>query len=75
MGYLYLYLIGIIRVGRYQKNHSPADTHPGHQTSFISFLHLTMIHSILLVQFTYNSLANIWWAPFSKLLSKLLGKF
>ena len=27
-------------VGRYQKKHSPAHTHPGQRTSFITFLHL-----------------------------------
>ena len=31
---------GTTRVGRYQKKHSPTHTHPGHRTSFISFLHL-----------------------------------
>jgi len=31
---------GTTRVGRYQKKHSPTHTHPGHQTSFINFLHL-----------------------------------
>jgi len=31
---------GTTRVGRYQEKHSPTHTHPGHQTSFISFLHL-----------------------------------
>ena len=44
---------GTTRVGRYQKKHSPTDTHPNHRTSFIIFLHvLCMIHSILLVQIT-----------------------
>jgi len=28
------------RVGRYQKKHSPAHTHPGQRTVFITFLHL-----------------------------------
>ena len=28
------------RVGRYQKKHSPAHTHPGQRTSFITLLHL-----------------------------------
>ena len=28
------------RVGRYQKKHSPAHTHPGQRTSFITFLYL-----------------------------------
>ena len=28
------------RVGLYQKKHSPAHTHPGQRTSFITFLHL-----------------------------------
>ena len=28
------------RVGQYQKKHSPAHTHPGQRTSFITFLHL-----------------------------------
>ena len=28
------------QVGRYQKKHSPAHTHPGQRTSFITFLHL-----------------------------------
>ena len=27
-------------VARYQKKHSPAHTHPGQRTSFITFLHL-----------------------------------
>jgi len=31
---------GTIRVGQYQKKHSPNHTHPDHQTSFIIFLHL-----------------------------------
>ena len=31
---------GYARLGRYQKKHSPTDTHPGHRTSFINFLHL-----------------------------------
>ena len=33
-------LYGTTRVGRYQKKHSPAHTHPGQRTSFITFLHL-----------------------------------
>ena len=33
-------LSGTTRVGRYQKKHSPAHTHPGQRTSFIIFLHL-----------------------------------
>jgi len=33
-------LSGTTRVGRYQKTHSPAHTHPGQRTSFITFLHL-----------------------------------
>ena len=33
-------LSGTIRVGRYQKKHSPTHTHPDHRTSFIIFLHL-----------------------------------
>jgi len=38
-------LSGTTRVGRYQKKHSPAKhspahTHPGQHTSFITFLHL-----------------------------------
>ena len=32
-------LSGTTRVGRYQKKHSPAHTHPGQRTSFITFLH------------------------------------
>ena len=33
-------LSGTTRVGRYQKKHSPAHTHPGQRTSIITFLHL-----------------------------------
>ena len=33
-------LSGTTRVGWYQKKHSPAHTHPGQHTSFITFLHL-----------------------------------
>ena len=33
-------LSGTTRVGRYQKKHSPAHTHPGQRTSFIIFLHM-----------------------------------
>ena len=33
-------LSGTTRVGRYQKKHSPAHTHPGQRTSVITFLHL-----------------------------------
>ena len=33
-------LSGTTQVGWYQKKHSPTHTHPDHQTSFISFLHL-----------------------------------
>ena len=33
-------LSGTTRVGRYQKKHSPAHTHPGQRTSFITFLYL-----------------------------------
>ena len=33
-------LSGTTWVGRYQKKHSPAHTHPGQRTSFITFLHL-----------------------------------
>jgi len=33
-------LSGTTRVGWYQKEHSPAHTHPGQRTSFITFLHL-----------------------------------
>ena len=33
-------LSGTTRVGRYQKKHSPAHTHPGQRPSFITFLHL-----------------------------------
>ena len=32
-------LSGTTRVGRYQKKHLPAHTHPGQCTSFITFLH------------------------------------
>ena len=35
-------LSGTTRVGRYQKKHSPAHTHPGQRTSFITFLHLQL---------------------------------
>ena len=31
---------GTTRVGRYLRKHSPTQTHPDHQTSFIIFLHL-----------------------------------
>ena len=31
-------LSGTTRVGRYQKKHSPAHTHPGQRTSFITFI-------------------------------------
>ena len=37
---LMAFLSGTTRVGRYEKKHSPTHTHPDHQTSFISFLHL-----------------------------------
>ena len=33
-------LSGTTRVGRYQKKHTPAHTHSGERTSFITFLHL-----------------------------------
>ena len=33
-------LSGTTQVGRYQKKHSPAHTHPGQRTSFITFVHL-----------------------------------
>ena len=33
-------LSGTTRVGRYQKKHSLAHTHPGQRTSFITFFHL-----------------------------------
>jgi len=33
-------LSGTTRVGRYEKKHSPAHTHPGQRTSFVTFLHL-----------------------------------
>ena len=33
-------LSGTTRVGQYQKKHSPAHTHPGQRTAFITFLHL-----------------------------------
>jgi len=33
-------LSGTTRAGRYQKKHSPAHTHPGQRTSFITFVHL-----------------------------------
>ena len=33
-------LSGTTRVGLYQSKHSPAHTHPGQRTSFITFLHL-----------------------------------
>ena len=33
-------LSGTTQVGRYQKKHSPAHTHRGQRTSFITFLHL-----------------------------------
>ena len=31
------------RVSRYQKKHSPTHTYPDHQSSFITFLHLSTI--------------------------------
>jgi len=31
---------GTTRVSRYQKKHSPTNTHPDHRTSFMIFLHL-----------------------------------
>ena len=40
-------LSGTTRVGRYQKKHSPAHTHPGQRTSFITFLHLQSPISLL----------------------------
>ena len=42
-------LSGTTRLGRYQKKHSPAHTHPGQRTSFIIFLHLqrSMASSLL----------------------------
>ena len=36
----HLSVSGTTRVGQYQKKHSPAHTHPGQRTSFITFLHL-----------------------------------
>jgi len=33
-------LSGTTQVDRFQKWHSPTQTHPDHQTSFVSFLHL-----------------------------------
>jgi len=33
-------LSGTTRMSRYQKKHSPTDTYPDHQSSFICFLHL-----------------------------------
>jgi len=39
-GPFYGRLSGTTRVGWYQKKHSPARTHPGQRTSFITFLHL-----------------------------------
>ena len=43
-------LSGTARVGRYQKKHSPAHTHPGQRTSFITFLHLqrSMVSSLFM---------------------------
>ena len=46
--------LGATRVGRYQKKHSPAHTHPGQRSSFITFLHLQRStgHGILFIQRT-----------------------
>ena len=51
-------LSGSTQVGRYQKKHSPTYTHPGHQTSFINFLHL--------LRSTASSLFSLWaWQSLS----------
>ena len=40
-------LSGTTRVGRYQKKHSPAHTHPGQCTSFITFLQMKKVKKIM----------------------------
>ena len=52
-------LSGSTRLSRYQKKHSPTQTHPHHQTSFINFLHL--------LRSTASSLLNVRaWQSFSE---------
>ena len=48
-------LSGTTRVGRYQKKHSPAHTHPGQRTSFITFLHLQRSTASALFSLRANS--------------------
>jgi len=43
---------GTTKVGRYQKKHSPTNTHPDEQTSTYTTPPSAMIHSILCIQFT-----------------------
>ena len=51
-------LSGTTWVGQYEKKHSPTQTHPVHQTSFINFLHL--------LQSIASSLFNLSaWQSFS----------
>jgi len=51
-------LSGTTRVGRYQKKHSPAHTHPDQHTSFITFLHLQ--RSMASYLFIYFSRWKSW---------------
>ena len=57
------------RVGQYQKKHSPTDTNPDHQTSFINFLHLlrSIASSLFNLRawqsFSTISLHSFVWGP------------
>ena len=74
-------LSGTTRVGRYQKKHSPAHTHPGQRTSFITFLHLqwSMASSLFSLRAWQSSQTTsfqvLWSSPWSWTLNFILRVF
>jgi len=69
---------GTIRVGRFQKKHSPTHTHPDHQKSFINFLHLLcsiVQFTCLTVLFDNLSPGPLWSSSWSWALYFILHAF
>ena len=75
-------LSGSTRVGRYQKKHSPAHTHPGQCTSFITFHHLQRSTASSLFSLhawqssrTTSFQGPLWSSPWSWTLNFILHAF
>jgi len=58
-------LSGTTRVGWYQKKHSPAHTHPGQRTSFITFEILKYTYILIHHNITMHQAILFYWEKIS----------